>query len=1110
MGVRGTGFRHMSGRPAKAWLCGGLLLALLVLVPTGAQAALSSVADNDWVTNGPVYAMARSGNTIYLGGNFSQIGPRTGPAVTFSGGSSTPDATFPQVSGAEAWIRAVVSDGAGGWYVGGNFTHVGGVARAGLAHVLSGGTVDPNFAPSLDVAHGSSAAALALSGSTLYVGGNFATVSGTSRDGLAALNTSDGSLQSWNPGPTSGPSGVETLAVAGGVLYVGGTFTEMGGQPRASLAAFTTSTGSLTSWAPQATGTTPTVKVLAVSGSSVYLAGYFDHVAGEPRTGFAAVDTSGTLASWNPEASGCAAAGQTLAVAASVVYVGGCFTHIGGQSRDSVAALDTTTGSATSWNPAPTPVIAGVATAIAVSGSTVYVAGNFTEIGGQSRNGLAALDTTTAKATSWNPNLNTPGVYTLATGGSQVFVGGTFSSAGGMARSDLAAIDATTGEATSWNPGVAPVFKIANEPIRAISVAGGVVYVGGSFSSVGGQPRANLAALDPTTGTATSWNPGASSPSSENSVVAALLATASTIYVGGSFTTLGGSARSDLGAVSAATGIATSWNPQLAAPKATSEHGVAAVDALALSGTTLYVGGGFSGLEGNSRTGAGAVSTETGSATSWNPAVKPIAEAPYVAGLVVSGSAIYLAGVKAGLLAVDASSGAALPWYPLVRNEGGSIFAVAAANGGVYLGAAGLSGGSDVVALDSAGGLPLAWAPKPSGLFGRAVTAIMTFGNHVYLGGVFTTTDATAASGFAAYTITGPINTAAPTIAGTAAEGQLLTEHHGSWTATPTSYASQWLRCPHTFPGPCTSIGGATSQTYALTSADVNATIEVQETATNAEGSSDPVGSLATAVILGPPENLTPPSITGTPSVGQTLTCLPGTWSNSPTSYSYVWRRDFEPFPGATAATYTVTSSDVGHDLTCEVTASNAAGGHQATADAGVIPPSGGGHGPGSGTGGSPGGGAPGPGTGGSTGGSGTPTGGGAQTSQSGPSPSAVIAALTAVVSGPAPPRITSLLHHGGYSLAFSAPGAGTLSLRWTVAKAHGAGLARTVVVASGTRSFAAAERGSIKLRLSAAGRKLLRRQRSLRVREEATFTPSGGATQTKHATLTIRPGKHH
>ena len=56
------------------WLRAGVAATLsLCALPAAASAALSSVADNDWVTNGPVYALARSGSTLYLGGSFSEV-----------------------------------------------------------------------------------------------------------------------------------------------------------------------------------------------------------------------------------------------------------------------------------------------------------------------------------------------------------------------------------------------------------------------------------------------------------------------------------------------------------------------------------------------------------------------------------------------------------------------------------------------------------------------------------------------------------------------------------------------------------------------------------------------------------------------------------------------------------------------------------------------------------------------------------------------------------------------------------------------------------------------------------------------------------------------------
>src|SRR5438067_13133611 len=105
-----------------------------------------------------------------------------------------------------------------------------------------------------------------------------------------------------------------------------------------------------------------------------------------------------------------------------------------------------------------------------------------------------------------------------------------------------------------------------------------------------------------------------------------------------------------------------------------------------------------------------------------------------------------------------------------------------------------------------------------------------------------------------------PVNTAPPTISGTAQQGKTLSESHGTWTNSPTSYTYQWQQCNGEGAG-CTAISGATNQTYVLQAGDAGHTIRVQETARNASGASAPATSAATAVVLPlPPANTSPPT----------------------------------------------------------------------------------------------------------------------------------------------------------------------------------------------------------------------------------------------------------
>jgi len=201
------------------------------------------------------------------------------------------------------------------------------------------------------------------------------------------------------------------------------------------------------------------------------------------------------------------------------------------------------------------------------------------------------------------------------------------------------------------------------------------------------------------------------------------------------------------------------------------------------------------------------------------------------------------------------------------------------------------------------------------------------------------------------FALAAPATTAAPAITGTAQDGATLTAAPGTWSPAAGSYAYAWYDCTAASAGAtgsgCSQISGASSSTYTLAPGDVGDSVEVAVTATNGIGSSSAVASPVTAQVLAiKPANAggsTAPSISGTAQEGQTLTASTGTWTGStPITYSYQWvscdgsGANCSPISGATGSNYTLSSSDVGHELKATVTASNSslAGGASTPADA--------------------------------------------------------------------------------------------------------------------------------------------------------------------------------
>jgi hypothetical protein len=336
---------------------------------------------------------------------------------------------------------------------------------------------------------------IAVSGTTIYVGGGFTQATDAPANGgatvtrnrLAAIDMTTGALFPWNP---NADNNVGVVTVNGSIVYVGGGFSNVGGQPRLKIAALDAGTGLATAWNP-GSASISSVNAIAVSGTTVYTGGLFTNIGGQPRSNIAAIDAATGLATaWNPNAN---ADITTLLVNGTTVYTGGAFTNIGGQTRNRIAALDATinTNNATAWDPNAN----GFPSAMALNGTTLYVGGAFTNIGGFARNRIAALNTlvNTNNATAWNPSA-TGDVSGIAISGTIVYVCGAFANTGGQLRNRIAALDATvnTLNATVWNPD-------ADAGANAIAVSGSNVFVGGAFSTIGGSSRQGFATFGPPT-----------------------------------------------------------------------------------------------------------------------------------------------------------------------------------------------------------------------------------------------------------------------------------------------------------------------------------------------------------------------------------------------------------------------------------------------------------------------------------------------------------------------------------------------------------------------------------------------------------------------------------
>jgi hypothetical protein len=390
--------------------------------------------------------------------------------------------------------------------------------------------------------------------------------------------------------------------------------------------------------------------------------------------------------------------------------IGGEFTQINGSGRSRLAKL-LADGS---LDPAFTAAADGPVRAMAMLGSRIYLGGAFTTVAGQSRQRLAALDSTTLTLdAAFVPAVSggAATVYALLAGATALYAGGEFAVVNGDPRPNLAALDPATGTSLPGFSGT------ADGRVGALALTGGSLFAGGEFNQIGGALRPHLARLDAATGAAVTAFDAAA-----DGAVNSLVMSGGALYVGGAFGQIGGGTRLRVARLDPTTGAASTWNP--------SANGD--VEQLAVTGTVVIAAGHFTRIGGQDRMRVAALDTTVdtsvaSSALSWNPSLSGGVDALHVdvAGFVfVSGSFTHFGAVpRTNLAAVDLRSGGLLPWRP---NADGWVRALDVVGNTVYVGGdfqtlAGLSR-SRIAAVDAVTGAARPWTAEPNGpVYGLAV-----------------------------------------------------------------------------------------------------------------------------------------------------------------------------------------------------------------------------------------------------------------------------------------------------------------------------------------------------------------------------------------------------
>ncbi|GEP45366.1 beta strand repeat-containing protein [Brevifollis gellanilyticus] len=638
---------------------------------------------------------------------------RIDPTVSDANWVSIDLASIPGVGGR---VYAAVMDSSGNLYIAGQFGIVTSVFATNIAKwngsswsALGSGLSNPVF--------NTEVTSLAVSGTTLYAGGNFSMAGGVPVNGMAKW---DGSAwSSLGAGTLNGY--INALAVNGTTLYAAGNASQTGGLPGITgfIAQMDIATGT---WSGLGTpgptgsrGVNLPIRALALRGTKLYVGGYFTKVlagAEIPASSIALWDTS--TSTWSALGSGIN--NQNLGVAAlavndTTVYAGGVFGTAGGIFAGNVAQWDIATST---WSAMGSQMATGNGVkALALSGTTLYAGGN----GPSAVHRIAKWDASTGTWSALGSGTagNSPNVNALAVSGTALYVGGEFTSAGGIESRGLAKWEDSTGTWSGFGAGI-------NAQVTALAVSDTKLYAGGAFTAAGSVSASAIAQWD-----GTGWSALGSGIYGQ---VLALAIDGTTLYAGGIITTAGGASASHIARWDISTGT---WS-------ALGSGMNAQVNALAMSGSTLYAGGPFTTAGGITVNRIAKWDGSAWSALGAGLGTGPVDYGMQVNALAVSGTTLYAGGWFGTQFSVPAGSVAkwdGSTWTALGSGMDRHVDALAVIGTTLY--AAGY--------FTTANGVPAnyiaqwngsTWAPLGQGMNDQ-VWALAVSGTTLYAAGNFTT-----------------------------------------------------------------------------------------------------------------------------------------------------------------------------------------------------------------------------------------------------------------------------------------------------------------------------------------------------------------------------------
>lgn len=457
--------------------------------------------------NQPVNALLADNGKLYVGGGFTLATNADNQAISVNRVAQWDGSDWNAMGGGFNQSVRTLTVWNGNLYAAGNFTQADGKSSPRLAQW--NGTAWNSVAGGLNDAVNT----LVVRSDGLFVGGAQVLATNLASGPVYVNRIAHWNGNAWRPLNSGFSSWVYALAASETNLYVGGNFNSIGDLKANYIARWDG-----TSWSTLQGGMNNPVYVLTYVDGALYAGGFFTLAGPTPVNG---------IAKWNGNAWSAFGIGMNnpvhaLAVTGTTVYAGGEFTKAGNVTVNRIAKWN-----GSSWSALGTGMNNQVSVLKWMNGE-LYAGGWFTTAGDNPTSYIAKWNGTEWLAVGGGVN---DWVYTLEEWNGQLLVGGSFTTATNSDATTVATANIARWDGTQWHA----LGTGLNGSVRGLAVVGSDLYVGGWFTTAGGNPARYLAKWD-----GTDWSPLGSGLGISSPYVEALATLDNRLFVGGRFMTAGG------------------------------------------------------------------------------------------------------------------------------------------------------------------------------------------------------------------------------------------------------------------------------------------------------------------------------------------------------------------------------------------------------------------------------------------------------------------------------------------------------------------------------------------------------------------------------------------